>query len=412
MRLPTSARLTMTIAAAALLGVAAGCGGSGKDKAPESGAQTPAVAQAPSSAPAPQAPPAGGEAPSARPPQRAQAAPPDSPVPPGVDPKKAVATVNGKPIQAEKVYSVWQMNKLMLQQRGRTLNPMEDQMLKSQSLQVVIADELLYQTAQSLHVTATPTDIDAEFKQWRARVGSEENYKGFLANSGMTETDVRHELERNFITTKYRKSLAAGQGVTEEQAKDYYAKNPDVFKVPEQAHAQYILVKCTDRDPESVRADAKNRAEEARKKAAGGEDFGALARQYSQDGTASRGGDIGFFPRGVMFPKFEEIAFSLKPGEVSQVFQTPTGWNILKLVELKPPGIRPFEEIKTQLMLEMGQMFEQNVVSGKVTELSKAAKIVVLDPSFAPPSQAQAAPPSEPGGDHRSVPVRKAPPKP
>jgi len=320
--------------------------------------------------------------------------------------------VNGKPIQAEKVYSVWQMNKLMLQQRGRTLNPMEDQMLKSQSLQVVIADELLYQTAQSLHVTATPTDIDAEFKQWRARVGSEENYKGFLANSGMTETDVRHELERNFITTKYRKSLAAGQGVTEEQAKDYYAKNPDVFKVPEQAHAQYILVKCTDRDPESVRADAKNRAEEARKKAAGGEDFGALARQYSQDGTASRGGDIGFFPRGVMFPKFEEIAFSLKPGEVSQVFQTPTGWNILKLVELKPPGIRPFEEIKTQLMLEMGQMFEQNVVSGKVTELSKAAKIVVLDPSFAPPSQAQAAPPSEPGGDHRSVPVRKAPPKP
>src|SRR5690242_9329198 len=87
MRLPTSARLTMTIAAAALLGVAAGCGGSGKDKAPDSGAHTPAVALAPSSAPAPQAPPAG-EAPSARPPQRAQAAPPDSPVPPGVDPKK------------------------------------------------------------------------------------------------------------------------------------------------------------------------------------------------------------------------------------------------------------------------------------------------------------------------------------
>ena len=409
MRSTMSARLTTTIATAALLSLAAGCGGSGKDKAPESAAAP--AAQAPSSAPAPQAPPAVQE-PAPPPPQRAQAAPPDSPVPPGVDPKKAVATVNGKPIQAEKVYSVWQMNKMMLQQRGRSLNPMEDQMLKAQSLQVVIADELLYQTAQSLHISATPAEIDAEFKQWRTRVGSDENYKGFLASSGMTETDVRHELERNFITTKYRKSLAAGQGVTEEQAKDYYAKNPDVFKVPEQAHAQYILLKCTDRDPESVRADAKSRAEEAQKKAAGGEDFGALARQYSQDGTASRGGDIGFFPRGVMFPKFEEIAFGLKPGEVSPVFQTPTGWNVLKLVEIKPPGVRPFDEIKTQLMLEMGQMFEQNIVNGKVQELSKTAKIVVLDPSFQPPAQAAANAPPGHGTDHTPVPVKKAPPKP
>jgi parvulin-like peptidyl-prolyl isomerase len=300
----------------------------------------------------------------------------------------------------------------MLQQRGRTLNPTEDQMLKAQSLQVVVADELLYQTATAQHITATPADVDAEFKQWRTRVGSEDNYKSFLATSGFTEADIRHELERNFITTKYRKSLAAGQGVTEEQAKDYYAKNPDVFKVPEQAHAQYILVKCSDRDPESVRADAKSRAEEAQKKAAAGEDFGALAKQYSQDGTASRGGDIGFFPRGVMFPKFEEIAFGLKPGEVSQVFQTPTGWNVLKLVELKPPGVRPFDEIKTQLMLEMGQMFEQNVVNAKVQELSKTARISVLDPSFQPPAQAAAVAPPAPAGDHRQVPVRKVPPKP
>jgi peptidyl-prolyl cis-trans isomerase C len=408
MRLSTTARHGIAIAATCSILAAAGCGGSGGEKAaapnapnaPSPAAAAPASPPPPASdAPAPGQPAAAAQ-------QRAQA-PPAGPVPPGVDPKKVVATVNGKTISAEKVYSVWQMNKMMLQQRGRTLNASEDQLLKAQSLQVVIADELLYQTAVSMGIKATPADIDAEFKQWRARVGSDENYKGFLQSSGMTEADIRHELERNFQTTKYRKGLAAGKGVSEEQAKQFYAQNPEMFKVPEQAHAQYILVKCTDRDPESVRADAKNRAEDAHKRAVAGEDFSALAKQYSQDGTASKGGDIGFFPRGLMYPKFDEVAFSLKPGEVSPVFQTPTGWNVLKLVELKPPSTRAFDEIKTQLMLEMGQMVEQDVVSNKVQELSKTAKIVVLDPSFQPPPTAAAA--GSGGTDPAAVPVRKVP---
>jgi len=405
MRVSTTARsLTSIVIAGALLFVAA-CSRSGSDQAEAQEAAaaapgTPAVAATP---PPPSDPPAAAP-PANTPRETAQMA---SPVPPGTDPQKVVATVNGQPIYAEKVYSVWQMNKMMLQQRGRTLNAVEDMMLKGQSLQVVIADELLYQTAKSLGITVTPAEVEAEFKQWRSRVGSEENYKAFLQNSGMSEVDVRQEIRRNLETTKYRKSLAAGQGVSEEKAREFYTQNPDMFKVPEQAHAQYILLKCTDRDPETVRADAKSRAEEAQKRATGGDDFGALARQYSQDGTASRGGDIGFFPRGVMFPKFDEVAFSLKPGEVSSVFQTPTGFNVLKLVELKPPGTRAFDEIKTQLMLEMGQLVEQNVVQNKIAELSGKAKIVVLDPSFQPPPSAAAA--SVPGTDHRAVPPRKVP---
>jgi peptidyl-prolyl cis-trans isomerase C len=377
----------LTLAASVLL-VTAGCGGSAADKADGSAptadaAQTPVSAQPPQPAAPPQAPAAG-------PQQRADAGL-VSPLPPGTDPRKVVAEVNGKPIWAEKVYSVWQMNKMMLQQRGRTLNAVEDQMLKAQSLEVVIADELLYQTALSAGIKADPAEVEAEFKQWRARVGSEENYKGFLKTSGMNEADVRHELERNLQTTKYRKGLAAGRGVTEEQAKQFYGQNPEMFKVPEQVHAQYILLKGTERDPESVRADARERAEEARKRAAAGEDFAALARQYSQDATASKGGDIGFFPRGVMFPKFDEVAFSLKPGEISQVFQSPTGFNVLKVVGTRPPSIRAFEEVKTQLMLEMGQLVEQDVVRAKVEELGKTAKIVVLDPAFQPPPSTAAA---------------------
>jgi parvulin-like peptidyl-prolyl isomerase len=334
-------------------------------------------------------------------------------VPPGVDPKKVIATVNGRSLDAEKVYSVYQMNKLMLQQRGRTLYATEDQMLKAQSLQVVIADELLYQAAMAAGVKVAPAEVDAALKQWKSRVGSEENYKKFLQASGMSPVDVRRELERNQVTEAYRKGLVAGKGVTEDQAKQFYAANPEMFKVPEQAHVQYILVKATSKEPESVRADAKSRAEEAQKRAAAGDDFGELAKQFSQDGTAARGGDIGFFPRGVMFPKFEEVAFSLKPGEVSAVFETPTGYNVMKLLEIKAPSIRAFDEVKTQLMLEMGQLVEQDVVQSEIQKLSGSAKISVLDDSFAMPAPpAIAAGPSGAPAHSVPAPAPKPPPKP
>jgi parvulin-like peptidyl-prolyl isomerase len=412
----TPARFLTTAAAALPLVLTLGCGGSDAGKPSTAGA--PAASgdsQAPSSpAPSanPSAPPASPQGNAGAPGGQQAQAPSDSPVPPGVDPKKALATVNGKPIQAEKVYSVYQMNKMMLQQRGRTLNPTEDQMLKAQSLQVVIADELLYQAALQAGVKVAPAEVDAALKQWKSRVGSEENYKQFLESSGMTGADVRHELERNLVTEAYQKSLVTGKGVTEEEAKTFYSSNQEMFKVPELAHVQYILVKATDKEPESVRADAKKRAEEAQKRAAAGEDFGALAKQFSQDASAAKGGDIEPFPRGVMFPKFEEVAFSLKPDAVSAVFETPKGFNVLKLIALQPPSIRPFDDVKAQLMLEMSRFKEQNVVQGKIQELSTTAKIAVLDSSFAmpPPPEAANVPPgvNPPPG---SAPARKAPAK-
>ncbi len=280
----------------------------------------------------------------------------------------------------------------MLQQRGRVLNAGDDQALRVQSLQVVIADELLYQAALAKGITASPAEIDGAVKQLRARVGSEEAYKQFLAESGLTEAEVRREVTRNIQTDAYGKGLVAGKGVNEEQAKKFYDANvaKGMFNVPEQVHVQYILVKVSEKDPESVRLEAKNRAEEAAKRAAAGEDFTALAKQYSQDPTAARGGDIGFFPRGVMFPKFEELAFAGKPGEVTPLFETPKGFNVMKVLEKKPESTRSYDEVKNALMLDLGRVMEQDALKAKIRELVAVAEIAVLDPAFTMPPPASA----------------------
>jgi parvulin-like peptidyl-prolyl isomerase len=199
-------------------------------------------------------------------------------------------------------------------------------------------------------------------------------------------------------TAAYGKTLVGAKAVTEEQAKKFYDANAPkgMFNVPEQVHVQVILLKATDTDSESVKSDARKRAEEAAKRAAAGEEFTALAKEFSQDKSAARGGDVGLVPRGVMFPKFEEIAFSAKPGTVSPVFVTPKGFNVIKVLEKQPETTRTYDEVKSQLMADMGRVMEQDVIKAKVKELAAAAKIAVLDPSFNPPSQAQLTAPSPP----------------
>jgi parvulin-like peptidyl-prolyl isomerase len=198
-------------------------------------------------------------------------------------------------------------------------------------------------------------------------------------------------------TAAYGKSLVGGKSITEEQAKAFYDANAPkgMFNVPEQVHVQFILVRTAAGDSESVRSDARKRAEEAAKRAAAGEDFAALAKQYSQDKSAARGGDVGLVPRGVLFPNFEEFVFSAKPGTVSPVLETPKGFNVVKVLEKKPEARRTYEEVKSALMADMGRMMEQDIVKARVRELAAAAKISVLDSSFNPPAQAQlAVPPS------------------
>ena len=310
--------------------------------------------------------------------------------------KAPVARVNGQPVPAGKVYSMYQMNKSMIQQRGRRLSETDDQALKVESLEFVLADELLYQEAVKKKVMAPPGEVDAALKQFKTRVGTEQAYREFLAKSGVSDTEVKDELERNIRTEAYRKSLIGGRGVSEEQAKKYYDANAPrgIFNVPERVHVQSILLKVTPSDAEPIRTQARKRAEEAAKRAAAGEDFAALAKEYSQDPSATRGGDLGLVPRGVMFPKFEEVAFSAKPGSVSPVFETPKGFNVIRVLERQPESTRSYDEVKQTLMTEMGRFLEQEIVQAKVKELAATARIEVLDPSFAPPQQAQAEPPA------------------
>ncbi len=153
--------------------------------------------------------------------------------------------------------------------------------------------------------------------------------------------------------------------VTEAEARKLYDAQLAAAKPQEEARARHILV------------ESEAKAKDIFEKIAHGEDFARMAKEFSKDtGSKEEGGDLGYFSRGQMVPQFEEAAFKLKPGEMSQPVQSQFGWHIIKLEDKRQRGAPPFDSIKERIM--------NSLVHRKAQELTQSlrdkAKLEFLDP--------------------------------
>ena len=146
--------------------------------------------------------------------------------------------------------------------------------------------------------------------------------------------------------SRLRRTIA----VPESQIADYYNTHQSEFQVGEQLHAQHILIAPKTKDDAGWAAALDRIKDVAKKAAAPGADFAALAKQYSDDpGSKGSGGDLGWFARGRMVKEFEDAAFALKPGGVSAPVKTQFGYHIIKLEERRPASARPLVEVRDQI---------------------------------------------------------------
>ena len=181
----------------------------------------------------------------------------------------------------------------------------------------------------------------------------------------------------------YRKEISDQIKVTDEKIDKYYTENKEkLFKIPEQVKASHILVKIevdsVSHDTAQAKKKAEQRAEKIYQEAKGGANFDSLAKGYSQDlGSKTRGGDLGFFPRGRMVKQFEDAAFSLGIGEISEPIETQFGYHIIKVTDKKNEGYQELdnnlrEELKARLRSEK----EKQEAEDYVKHLEETANLV------------------------------------
>jgi len=167
---------------------------------------------------------------------------------------------------------------------------------------------------------------------------------------------------------------------TPEQISEFYKKNPERFQQGERVRASHILVAVPQNADAATKAKARAKAEGLLKRIKAGEDFAALAKENSEDpGSAIQGGDLGPpFPRGQMVGPFNDVAFKLAPGMVSDVVETQFGFHIIKVTEKHEARAVPLDEVRPQLTQFIENQNRQRETQAFVAGLRAKGKIEIL----------------------------------
>jgi len=354
------------------------------ESAPAAGGPgAPAPAEGSATAP-PRAPGAPAAAPAApgQPQAQGQGQGQKPPQPITVGEKVVVARINGKEIIGKDLNRAYISSWRQFVQSGQILPEDQQKKLMGQLLDAMIGNELLLQQAVSEGIKPDQKAIDELYHKIQSGASSEQQFQQALQQMGITAERLREQLTNNYVTDSYVKKFAASHAkqiaTTEAEAKAFYDKNPEAFTHQEMVHARHILRKfppnVTDEQKKAERA----KIEEALAKLKKGEDFAQVARTYSSDNTAAKGGDLGYFPRGRMVPQFEEAAFSLKPGQISGIVESRFGYHLIRCEDKVAAGVVPFANVKKQILDKLSEDKKQKELNAEIDKLRAKAKVEVL----------------------------------
>lgn len=228
-----------------------------------------------------------------------------------------VASVNGEPITKDRLYDT------MVKQYGPDV------------LDSLISDKIVELEAKAKNITIADADVDKELQQYVEQYGGQAAFEQALASSGYTMDAIKKNVRMNLTMVKL---LEPEITITDDELQKFFNDNKSSFDQPEQVKASHILV------------DTEEKAKEVKEKLAAGEDFAKLAGEYSTDtGTKDNGGDLGFFGKGDMVPEFEQVAFTLAVGQVSEPVKSDYGYHIIKVIEKQAAKEASFEESKAEV---------------------------------------------------------------
>lgn len=237
--------------------------------------------------------------------------------------------------------------------------------LQQKALEQLIAQELLYQEAQRRGMEATEEEISGHLDLlWREFL-SRSAFEDLRKKNGLDDETLRHQVRRELIIARLLDQ--------EVFAKTAIGEKEMVTK-PREVHELYIYRKVYPGAPPAKREKAWKKMREARDKLLAGEDFGEVAREYSQSGLARYGGDAGFV---TFHPNSElsKVLFALEEGQISEIIETRWGLFILKAQEIRPETKRAYGELNPKMRRMVFQRRMQERLDEFVEELRRKTRV-------------------------------------
>ncbi len=217
---------------------------------------------------------------------------------------------------------------------------------------------------------------------------SREALETAIKNSGVSLDYYKENIREQRITAKViSREVNSKIQISDQDVSDYYEVHKGEFKSEEGVRARHILISLSPNASKEKEKSAKNKIQDILTKIKGGEDFARMAELYSDDASASVGGDLGFFKRGEMIKAFEDAAFSLNPGETSGIVATKFGYHIIRVEEKKGQSPKELAEVSDEIKNIIYR--EKSIKNRKafIENLRKNAVIEIKDQKTAPPEK-------------------------
>lgn len=240
--------------------------------------------------------------------------------------------------------------------------------------------ELLYQASISRQLTASEEDVETEFRDLKSNFATEEEFQSQLDQSGINAEQLKEIFKKdlsvkNLVETEYGPRVS----IDDEMKLSFYNENRDQMMEPQRLRIRHILVSVDGSADQEKKDAAKTKIVELRRQILDGEaNFAELAELHSDDTESKSSGGELIIARGQTVPEFEEAAFQLFAGAVSDIVETPYGYHIIELLERLPEKQLPFEEVEPMIERYLRQEQLQKVIDSEVKVLRESAEIEIF----------------------------------
>lgn len=280
---------------------------------------------------------------------------------PVVDLKKVIAEVNGQKLTGADLELT---KKVVCYSMRRPISsvpeaqmPMLDQMAKN----TLIAEKILLAYAKKAEVSYDKSVLEMIKKRMNEDPKAAEQLSAFNLSKEELLGYFTTQLKIEALVEKWKGSMA----VSDEDMKAFYEENKDKFKAS--VRASHILIKTDPKDTEEQKAEKLAKLKELKAKITAGEDFAKLAAENSDCPSKARGGDLDFFEKGKMVPAFENAAFAMEVGDVSDVVTSSFGYHLIKVTDEKR-SMKDFQE-------EIADALKDQQITTKIEEGKKLFKV-------------------------------------
>jgi parvulin-like peptidyl-prolyl isomerase len=292
------------------------------------------------------------------------------------------ARVNGTPISMSLLDR--QYEELLAARRvqvARLQDPAKAKAIKREALDQLIRIELLWQEAKRAGLAASDDEVQRAVAAARGRFRSNEAFGRRVEQIGFDETGFRDHTRKLLSGERYAQRVVDREvRIDEQDIEGFYAVNPQLFKRPSQVRARQILVAVPPDASVAQKAQARQRAAGLLARARAGESFDELARRHSDDVTRQWGGEMDAFGRGEKAKPFEDAAFALAPGALSDLVETAFGWHIIRLEQHIAEVAVPLATVRERIREWLLRMRGNDALAREVEQLRALAKIELLTP--------------------------------